>query len=187
MRHGRAFGYQQRLRAPCSLPHRQCAAGGADAAALGVLVITHFSRLLLGGSCLAHFLKLFFQLVPHTLDFWPVESHVRGALPWLPEAMAAATRRLIDLTIADLGDPPGPWAWLALGSQARHEQALGTDQDHALAFDLGSDAPEDADAYFAQLTERVTDGLEAGGIPRHARSCASWKASSASWSEPSMR
>ena len=78
----------------------------------------------------------------------------------------AATRRLIDLTIGDLGDPPGPWAWLALGSQARHEQALGTDQDHALAFDLGEDAPEDAVAFFALLAKRVTDGLEAGGIPR---------------------
>jgi CBS domain-containing protein len=78
----------------------------------------------------------------------------------------AATRRLIELTIGDLGDPPGPWAWLALGSQARHEQALGTDQDHALAFDLGEDAPEDALAFFALLAQRVTDGLEAGGIPR---------------------
>ena len=97
----------------------------------------------------------------------------------------AATRRLIDITIADLGDPPGPWAWLALGSQARHEQALGTDQDHALAFDLGSDAPEDADAYFAQLTERVTDGLEAGGIPRCRGSVMAenpaWRRSVAGW------
>ena len=78
----------------------------------------------------------------------------------------AATRRLIDLTIGDLGDPPGPWAWLALGSQARHEQALGTDQDHALAFDLGEDPPKEAVAFFALLTHRVTDSLEAGGIPR---------------------
>jgi CBS domain-containing protein len=97
----------------------------------------------------------------------------------------AATRRLIDITIADLGDPPGPWAWLALGSQARYEQALGTDQDHALAFDLGSDAPEDADAYFAQLTERVTDGLEAGGIPRCRGSVMAenpaWRRSVAGW------
>ncbi|HET6790018.1 MAG TPA: putative nucleotidyltransferase substrate binding domain-containing protein [Actinomycetota bacterium] len=78
----------------------------------------------------------------------------------------AATRRLIDLTIGDLGDPPGPWAWLALGSQARHEQALGTDQDHALAFDLGEDASDEAATFFALLAHRVTDSLEAGGIPR---------------------
>jgi CBS domain-containing protein len=96
----------------------------------------------------------------------------------------AATRRLIDLAIGDLGDPPGPWAWLALGSQARHEQALGTDQDHALAFDPGDDAPG-ADAYFAQLAERVTDGLESGGIPRCRGSVMgenpAWRRSVAGW------
>ena len=31
--------------------------------------------------------------------------------------------------------PPCSWAWLALGSAARQEQALLTDQDHALAYD----------------------------------------------------
>lgn len=97
----------------------------------------------------------------------------------------AATRRLIDIAIGDLGDPPGPWAWLALGSQARHEQALGTDQDHALAFDPGDDALEDADAYFARLAERVTDGLESGGIPRCRGSVMAtnpaWRRSVAGW------
>jgi CBS domain-containing protein len=97
----------------------------------------------------------------------------------------AATQRLIDITIADLGDPPGPWAWLALGSQARHEQALGTDQDHALAFDPGDGALEDADAYFARLAERVTDALESGGILRCRGSVmannSAWRRSVAGW------
>jgi CBS domain-containing protein len=78
----------------------------------------------------------------------------------------AATRRLIDLSIRELGDPPGPWAWLALGSEARHEQALATDQDHALAFEMGDGTAEEAHDYFGRLAERVSDGLEAGGIPR---------------------
>jgi len=78
----------------------------------------------------------------------------------------AATRRLIDLAIEGLGDPPGLWAWLALGSEARHEQALATDQDHALVFEPGSATREEADAYFASLAERVTEGLASGGIPR---------------------
>lgn len=81
-------------------------------------------------------------------------------------AIDAATRRLIDLAIGDLGEPPGPWAWLALGSEARHEQALATDQDHALAFEPGGGTLEEADAYFARLAERVSDGLGSGGIPR---------------------
>ena len=78
----------------------------------------------------------------------------------------AMTERLLQLGIATLGDPPAAWAWLALGSAARHEQALRTDQDHAIAYDV---TPEDVDAidpYFAELAGIVTDGLEAAGIPR---------------------
>lgn len=81
-------------------------------------------------------------------------------------AIDALTRRLLELAIDELGDPPGPWAWLALGSQARHEQALATDQDHGLAYEPGDAGPEEADRYFAALAERVTEGLEAAGIPR---------------------
>ena len=48
----------------------------------------------------------------------------------------AMTTRLLTLGIQHLGEPPVPWAWLALGSAARREQALATDQDHAIAYDL---------------------------------------------------
>ncbi|HKZ75467.1 MAG TPA: putative nucleotidyltransferase substrate binding domain-containing protein, partial [Actinomycetota bacterium] len=78
----------------------------------------------------------------------------------------AATRQLIDLVVQEAGDPPGPWAWLALGSAARHEQSLRTDQDHAVVYDPIDTSPERADGYFAALAERVTQGLEAAGVPR---------------------
>jgi len=78
-------------------------------------------------------------------------------------AIDAATRRLLELAIAEHGEPPVPWAWLALGSAARQEQAIRTDQDHALAFDGDADA---ANAWLAPLAEFVTAGLEAAGIPR---------------------
>lgn len=78
----------------------------------------------------------------------------------------ALTRRFIQLAIDRQGPPPVPWAWLALGSAARHEQALLTDQDHALAFDPGERAAEEVDPYFEKLARSVTDGLEAAGIPR---------------------
>ena len=77
----------------------------------------------------------------------------------------AMTVRLLHLAIERQGDPPCAWAWLALGSAARHEQALHTDQDHALAYDPMPGQP-DADPYFAELAEFVTAGLEAAGIPR---------------------
>ena len=76
------------------------------------------------------------------------------------------TERLLQLGVAAQGDPPCAWAWLALGSAARHEQALKTDQDHALAFDPDGEDPATVDPYFARLAEFVTAGLEAGGIPR---------------------
>jgi CBS domain-containing protein len=74
----------------------------------------------------------------------------------------ALTRRLLQLALERLGEPPCAWGWLALGSAARHEQALLTDQDHALAYD----GPDSADGWFAELAASVTDGLEAAGIPR---------------------
>jgi CBS domain-containing protein len=81
-------------------------------------------------------------------------------------AIDAATRRLVHLAIGELGDPPGPWAWLALGSEARHEQSLRTDQDHALIFEVPGGASAAADGYFEDLARRVTDGLEMAGVPR---------------------
>lgn len=75
----------------------------------------------------------------------------------------AATRRLIALGRERLGGPVAPFAWLALGSAARREQALLTDQDHALVHD----ATDEADlALMVRLAEDVVAGLEAGGLPR---------------------
>ncbi len=75
----------------------------------------------------------------------------------------ALTRRLVQLGIEELGDPPTAWAWLTTGSGARREQALRSDQDHILV--LG-DEERSADGYFGTLAARVTAGLEAAGIPR---------------------
>lgn len=73
------------------------------------------------------------------------------------------TERLITLAEAELGPAPGGYAWVALGSAAREEQALAGDQDHALV--LADDADPD-DPWWADLAERVTSGLEACGYPR---------------------
>ncbi|HEU4423648.1 MAG TPA: DUF294 nucleotidyltransferase-like domain-containing protein [Pilimelia sp.] len=74
----------------------------------------------------------------------------------------ALTVRLIELCQAELGSPPCPYAWLALGSGGRMEQSLCTDQDHALVY------ADDAQAgdYFAALGTRVTDGLARAGLRR---------------------
>jgi CBS domain-containing protein len=99
----------------------------------------------------------------------------------------ALTVRMIELQIERFGEPPVPWAWLALGSQARHEQALATDQDHALAYDPQDRDPEEVDRFFADLADAVVAGVEASGIPRCkagvSASESSWRRSVDSWIE----
>ena len=54
------------------------------------------------------------------------------------------------------------WAWLALGSVARRELTLASDQDNALAYADGGGAP--ADAYLAAVAADVNAGLAACGF-----------------------
>ena len=76
----------------------------------------------------------------------------------------AVERRVIALAEADLGPPPVPYCWVALGSRARLEQALAADQDNAILVD-DSMRPEHA-AWFEALAARVTDDLVTCGYPR---------------------
>ena len=73
-------------------------------------------------------------------------------------------QRLIALAEEDLGPPPVPYCFLALGSMARDEQSLVTDQDHALVLDDDFDRSAHDD-YFRRLGEQVSDGLDAVGYP----------------------
>jgi CBS domain-containing protein len=70
--------------------------------------------------------------------------------------------RLLALGIARLGEPPAPWAWVALGAQARAERSLVGDLDGALVH-AGGPA---GDAYFGQLAAAVDEGLAAAGVGR---------------------
>ena len=72
------------------------------------------------------------------------------------------TSRLIDLALQRHGPAPGAWAWLALGSAARREFTLGSDQDNALAY-AETDDPDSADA-FERLAKDVNAGLARCGF-----------------------
>jgi CBS domain-containing protein len=76
------------------------------------------------------------------------------------------TIRLLKLAMEEFGEPPCPWAWLALGSEARHEQGLATDQDNALAVDCDEAAFAEVDPYFQQVATFVNEGIERAGIHR---------------------
>ncbi|KXS53507.1 MAG: nucleotidyltransferase [Marinobacter sp. T13-3] len=83
-------------------------------------------------------------------------SHMIGS------AMAGIGRgfsqRLLELAEEKLGPPPVPYCFMALGSMARDEQLVVTDQDNALVLD-DSFVPEEHDEYFQALAKFVSDGL----------------------------
>ncbi len=87
-------------------------------------------------------------------------AHVGVVMATLVDALVT---RLLALGETELGPPPGPYGWLALGSGGRREQALHTDQDHALVYADG-DAGEDH--YYRRLAGFVVDALASAGIPR---------------------
>lgn len=94
-----------------------------------------------------------------------------------------ATVRLLELAFARHGTAPTPWAWLALGSVARRELTLASDQDNALAY--ADEGGPEADAFFARVATDVNAALarcglgedEADVLARDAR----WRMSESRW------
>jgi CBS domain-containing protein len=77
----------------------------------------------------------------------------------------AVVTRLIDFSIWAHGPAPLPWAWLDLGSAARREFTLASDQDNALAYAVPlTESAAAADEYFERLGRDVNDGLARCGI-----------------------
>jgi CBS domain-containing protein len=102
------------------------------------------------------------------------------------------TRRLLELAHEELGPPPVPYSWLALGSFGRREPFPGSDVDCALAWDAGLE-PDPREPMLA-LARRVLDGLSASGLdpdqhgvvpsnPLFARSIAEWELAANEWLE----
>jgi CBS domain-containing protein len=93
------------------------------------------------------------------------------------------TSRLLDLSIGRAGPPPVAFAWLALGSGARKELTLASDQDNALAFEDADDPA--VDGYFAGVADEVNRGLARCGFAYdqsgvHARD-RHWRLSRSNW------
>ncbi|MGA8927830.1 MAG: putative nucleotidyltransferase substrate binding domain-containing protein [Solirubrobacterales bacterium] len=73
------------------------------------------------------------------------------------------TRRSIELSIRELGPPPCPFSWVALGSHGRQEAVPGSDVDSALAWD-SDEEDEDAKSYTLSLGSRVSEELARCGL-----------------------
>jgi CBS domain-containing protein len=99
----------------------------------------------------------------------------------------ALMKRILHWAEEDLGKPPAPYAWIALGSEGRQEQTLLTDQDNALVFaDEGASSRE----YFTALADRANTDLSAAGFPRcpggymarnHCGTLSEWRDRFAGW------
>ncbi|MCK8517073.1 DUF294 nucleotidyltransferase-like domain-containing protein [Methylonatrum kenyense] len=82
----------------------------------------------------------------------------------LTALMDRLTRVVIRLVIERRDQPaPGPWAWLACGSQGRSEQTVHTDQDNAMVY--ADDLPASADAWFGETARQISRGLADCGLP----------------------
>lgn len=76
----------------------------------------------------------------------------------------AFVKRLLQLGEEKFGKPPVPYCFVALGSQAREEQTIKTDQDNALILSNLYDPKEHGD-YFENLSQWVCQNLDACGYP----------------------
>lgn len=87
-------------------------------------------------------------------------SHMVGRA--MSEIGRSFKQRLLELAEQELGPPPVPYCFLALGSMARDEQLIVTDQDNAIILDNNYDQALHGD-YFIKLSTFVCDGLAACG------------------------
>jgi CBS domain-containing protein len=146
-----------------------------------------------------------FELAKAAADLRPmiVSMHRASVAPLDIEAVFsivsdALTRRALEFALAEAGEAPVPFAWLALGSQARREAVPSSDLDSALVFLKGDDPALEVDEvlrpYFATLAQRATEILVACGFhpdehrasasdPLFVRSLDSWQAAGRSWLE----
>jgi CBS domain-containing protein len=138
------------------------------------------------------------ELVDAAAELRPTVVTMHDARIAAPNVMAvyavvvdALTRRLIELAVADAGEPPAPFAWLALGSQARRETAPSADVDSAIVwFGDGDDA--EIRPWLHALATRVMADLGRCGFSGDAhgatasnvifvRSLESWQRAARSW------
>ena len=106
----------------------------------------------------------------------------------------ATIKRIIERCIKKLPTPPPcDFTWIALGSQARKEQLLQTDQDNALIFEKVPDEKlEETRAYFLELARKVNKRLNIIGYeycpaemmaknPKYCLSLEEWKQQFTNW------
>ncbi|WED25645.1 DUF294 nucleotidyltransferase-like domain-containing protein [Vibrio sp. DW001] len=118
-------------------------------------------------------------------------SHMVGRA--MSEIGRSFKQRFLELAEEKLGPPPVPYCFLALGSMARDEQLIVTDQDNAIILDNEYQESLHGD-YFKELATYVCDGLAACGYtyctgdimatnPEYRKTQSQWEECFSSWIE----
>jgi CBS domain-containing protein len=90
---------------------------------------------------------------------------VRDVAAVISRELCALTRQACILAEREMATPPPcPYAMLVLGSGGRGESLLAMDQDNAIVYAEGEPGGS-ADQWFAELGSRVSDMLDAAGVP----------------------
>jgi len=139
--------------------------------------------------------------VIHTLNRVPLlirEMSMYGAKPdalrsTIGKMFEASIKSFINFSIETLGKPPIPFAFVSLGSNARHEMTMFSDQDNALIFaDPEAEELEKVRRYFLKLSDGVCSKLNKAGYPycpggimavnpKWCLSLSEWKAKFSDW------
>jgi len=78
----------------------------------------------------------------------------------------AAIHRFVSLALEEFGEPPVPFAFLSLGSNARHEMTMFSDQDNALIFaDVPAEQLTEIRRGFLVIADDVCGKLKQAGYP----------------------
>jgi PAS domain S-box-containing protein len=105
---------------------------------------------------------------PKVLRQW-ISQGVRPAV--LRQAIGrlyhASLKRFVEISIEELGEPPTHFAFVSLGSNARFEMTLFSDQDNALVYSdvEGLDEKRRVQKYFLTLGDAVCTRLAQAGYP----------------------
>jgi PAS domain S-box-containing protein len=81
----------------------------------------------------------------------------------ISSASDAIHRRIITLSLEELGSPPCPFAFIVMGSEGRREQTLATDQDNAIIYEDGHEGNGKIRRYFLSLGDHVNTCLHTVG------------------------
>ena len=130
--------------------------------------------------------------VDHILGEMVADNAALGEiLDVMSELHERLTQRVMELSeermkLEGWGAPPVDYCWINLGSAARYEQTLRTDQDSAVLYaDAESEMRASVDTYFKRFAEIAVEGLEACGFARCPQNISpihdQWRRSESEW------